>query len=158
MQANAHDVLSRLNTGQPRADTTKDLQELSVMAGATHLVCKATQTPIFISGSQNAGTAGPVSFCVDAHGRALQFEGAHDSLMELYASLQQQQPAILDTVSSSFAYDNTQVLDDAFNSTGLEAYPGAESSLPLGGLFATDETGGSTMDWAQLMEQLGVNI
>ena len=136
---NAHDALLRWTVGKSDVGITKDLEELSAMAGATHLVCRATNTPIFTSGIPKAGVPESVSWCMDGQGRALQFEGAHDSLLELYAGLNQQ-PAILDTIPTfaGVSHEKAPVSEEA----------GAFESIQL------PSQSGAT--WAELMEQLGV--
>lgn len=155
MQISAHSAFSRWRTGQTEGGMVRDLEEISIMAGATHLICKATQTPIFTSGIVKSSVPRPVEYCLDAAGRAMQFQGAHDSLMELYASLQRMdQIPISDLASENFQVDRMQG----------ELYPEGQQLAPPVEDFFAHETGegaqnsGSALDWAQLMEQLGVSL
>ena len=139
------------------------------MAGATHLICKATRTAVFTSGIQYAGSADAshlTEYCVDAQtGRALHFEGAHSSLIEFYSHLQQQSTAT-DTVgmfdfvpgesANTLAHTPGVLLQPNHTEIYHESIRGAplqDDSLTAEGLSAE----AAPMDWARMMELLGVH-
>jgi hypothetical protein len=139
------------------------------MAGATHLICKATQTAVFTSGIHQPDSAGAshlTEYCVDAQtGRALHFEGAHSSLIEFYAQLQQQSMAT-DTVGM-FGFVSGESTNRLAHAPGAllqpnhaEIHPESIRGAPLQDDSLIAEglvTQTAPMDWAQMMELLGVH-
>lgn len=139
------------------------------MAGATHLVCKATQTPIFTSSIQQPGSVDAshlTEYCIDAQtGRALHLEEAHSSLIEFYTHLQQQSTAT-DTMGifSFVPGESTNRLahapDTLLQPNHAEIYPESTHGAPLqGDSLITEGLAAQTapMDWARMMELLGVH-